>query len=276
MTPRAAALAFAASAVAAAAAFAHDFWLAPSSFRPKAGDEVSVRLLVGEDLTGESRKREEARIESFEARGPGDVAIPVGGRTGDDPAGRVKLPADGTWVVGFRSKPTAITVDARKFEDYLRHEGLDRIAQERERLGERERTGQELYARCAKAILCVGTGDPGEAGRRLGLRLEIVPETNPYRAAAGDEITFRTWFDDRPVEGLLVRGVPDASRKDAVEARTDAEGRVKLRLAHPGPWFVGGVHMIRSDAKRTYADWESFWASVTFDLAERPKPGAPR
>lgn len=264
------ALVISAIVLAAATALAHDFWLSPSSFRPKTDEEVTIRHLVGEHLEGESRKRNESRIETFVARGPGGAEVAVTGKTGDDPAGRVTCPADGTWVVGFRSKGTSISLEAEKFEAYLRDEGLGHVIEERERLGEREKKGLEFYSRQAKAILSAGKGEPGGHDRVLGLRLELVPDANPYRAAAGDEIAFRVLFEGKAIAGVLVRATSQAKPKEPVEARTDADGRVKLRLADAGMWFVGGVHMVRSDVKKTFADWESLWASVTFDLAARP------
>jgi uncharacterized GH25 family protein len=47
-----------------------------------------------------------------------------------------------------------------------------------------------------------------------------------------------------------------------LSARTDAEGRVRFRLPQGGMWLVKSVHMIPG-AK---ADWESYWASLTFEL----------
>ena len=62
----------------------------------------------------------------------------------------------------------------------------------------------------------------------------------------------------------MPRDTPDAR----VTARTDAQGRARLRLDRPGVWLVKAVHMIPAPAGAG-ADWESFWASLTF---ERPGP----
>jgi hypothetical protein len=56
-----------------------------------------------------------------------------------------------------------------------------------------------------------------------------------------------------------------------VSARSDKDGRVRLRLPHAGMWMVKAVHMIPAPAG-TQADWQSFWASLTFDL---PAAGGP-
>jgi uncharacterized GH25 family protein len=51
----------------------------------------------------------------------------------------------------------------------------------------------------------------------------------------------------------------------AVKGRTDANGRVSLRIAHGGFWLIKAVHM-EAAPPNAAVDWESWWASVTFDL----------
>ncbi len=52
-------------------------------------------------------------------------------------------------------------------------------------------------------------------------------------------------------------------------ARTDVHGRVRLPLGGAGVWMVKAVHMIPAPPG-SGADWESFWASLTFALPARP------
>ena len=52
-----------------------------------------------------------------------------------------------------------------------------------------------------------------------------------------------------------------------VSARSDAAGRVQLRLSEAGPWLIKAVHMVPAPAG-TERDWDSFWASLTFQLAD--------
>jgi uncharacterized GH25 family protein len=47
--------------------------------------------------------------------------------------------------------------------------------------------------------------------------------------------------------------------------RTDAAGRVRVPLSRSGVWLVKAVHMIPAPAGAD-ADWESIWASLTFEL----------
>lgn len=126
---------FAAVLAGAASAFAHDFWIEPSAWRPRAGDELAAALRVGDEFPGEPVARDDLRIERFELVGPSG-ATSFAGERGKDPAGRAKLADAGLHVLGYRSRRRYIELEAEKFEAYLREEGLERVVGERSRLGE--------------------------------------------------------------------------------------------------------------------------------------------
>src|SRR2546426_12476655 len=71
---------------------AHDFWIAPSTYRPNAGSLVGLRLLVGQAPLGDPVPREAAAIERFVVT-TGDAATLVPGRDGGDPAGILRVSA---------------------------------------------------------------------------------------------------------------------------------------------------------------------------------------
>ena len=71
-------------AILASPALAHDFWIEPSAYAPQPGDVVTLRLLVGERLAGESLPRNDAMTSSFVMSGP-EGTQPVAGRDGLDP-----------------------------------------------------------------------------------------------------------------------------------------------------------------------------------------------
>jgi hypothetical protein len=101
------------------------------------------------------------------------------------------------------------------------------------------------------------------ADRVLGLTLELIPEKNPYTLAARQELPVRLLYGGLPLSGAKVAAVPKDQPSRQVAARTDAQGRVRLPLGGPGVWLVKAVHMIAAP-QGSGADWESFWASLTF------------
>lgn len=251
----------------APAARAHDFWIEPSTFTPAPGEPVTLRLLVGERLAGEPLPRSDAMITSFVIVGP-EGTLPVRGRDGLDPAGIVTPAKPGLHVVGYRSRASNVELEPGKFASYLETEGLQRIASLRAARGETEAPAKERFSRCAKALLATGTGAASGADAPLGLTLELVAEKSPASLAPGDALPLRLTYDGQPIEGVLVSALSRTDPSANVAARTDAAGRVALKLATDGPWLVKAVHMIALPPGDE-AQWESFWASTTFALRPR-------
>ena len=251
-------------------AAAHDLWLEPSTFRPAPGIEVTAALLVGQEVQGESLLRNPMLIDRFVFRGEGPE-MPVGGAPGDDPAGSIRLSEPGLHWIGYQSYPYPVVLEAGKFEDYLRDEGLERIVEERARKGQSAAGVRERFYRCAKSLLDGAREKPPPWKSRVfdtpfGFTLELVPHKNPYALSPGSELPVSLSFRGKPIPNVLVVAMNKDAPDKRVSARTDAKGRVVLRLARPGMWLVKAVHM-EAAPPDAGVDWESWWASMTFDLA---------
>ena len=230
---------------------AHDFWIEPSTFTPAPGEIVKLTLRVGEHLEGDTVPRNDAKIERFEAVGAGDP-LRVVGMDGADPAGLIRPVESGGTIVVYRSLRSQVELDATKFAAYLELEGLPSV-----------KVGPEAFSRCAKALIAVdGKGSP-QFTKPVGLKLEIVPESDPYTLAAGAPLPVRVLFDGKPLRNVMVMALDSASAQEPQRIRTNAEGRARVNLPRSGMWLIKAVHMIPapSDAQAT---WESFWASLTF------------
>lgn len=244
--------------LAALPAAAHDFWIEPSTFKPPVGAVFTAALRVGQNFLGDPVPRSSQLIESFVVR---DAAgeRPVVGMENRDPAGYVRVATPGAAIIGYRSRPYPLTLEAAKFEDYLRQEGLDTILALRARRGESAKPDKEIFSRCAKALVVSGDGKPSGYDQPLGFRLELIPETSPF----GDKARFRLLFEGKPLAGALVTALPQTGTA-AIRARTDAQGRVEFAFPTLGVWLVKSVHMIPAPSD-SGADWESLWASFTFE-----------
>jgi uncharacterized GH25 family protein len=258
-------------------ALAHDFWLEPKTFGPEPGSILPVHVVVGSGLERSPFLREEEHIKRFVLVGPGGEK-PLVGRPGDDPAGYVRLDQLGFLIVGYRSNPARIDLEAEKFTAYLREEGLESVIEERDERGEALAAGRESYSRCAKAVLTVGPRPSEGFDRRLGFDLEIVPEVDPTHLARRDgtstfePLSVRVFHGEQGAAGILVgaRNLDDPSV--TLHVRADEEGRARLELPCAGRWLVKAVHMERAPAGSDH-EWSSLWASLTFDL--EPSPTAP-
>src|SRR5436190_11360726 len=238
-------------------AYAHDFWIEPSTFRPAAGDRVTAGLRVGQKLQGEAVPRIPPLVGRFVLDNAPMIGFP-----GSNPAGIAAVARPGFQWIGYQSNAYPVTLDAPKFEQYLRDEGLERIVDERAKKGQSGAQGRERFYRCAKALLDAGNTKTGTIDAPLGFTLELVPRKLPR---AGDELPLTLLFHGKPAANVLVVAMSKTDPDNAVRARTDARGRVMLRIAHGGFWLIKAVHIQRAPAD-SGVDWESWWASLTFEL----------
>jgi uncharacterized GH25 family protein len=245
---------------------AHDFWIEPSQFRASIGEPVQLTLRVGQDFGGDSLPYITDWFSDYRVIGPQEE-YPIEGIIGDDPAGEFTARTPGYYGIGYRSTQNFVELEPTKFHDYLAAEGLTEIIKRREENGQDDSSGRELYSRCAKSL--VKYGEPDSATRFdaiFGYTLELIPELNPYTLAPGDELAIRLLYESKPLEGVLIIAFTSDRPEHKLEARTDDAGRVELALPHSGIWLIKAVHMIARPPSDKEADWESFWASLTFYL----------
>src|SRR4051812_13088782 len=243
-------------------ASAHDFWIEPSTFHPAVGDRVTAALRVGQKLAGDPLPNIPPLIDRFMIRGA-NAERPVVGRAGADPAGIAFIAEGGLHWIGYQSNPYPVALEGAKFEDYLRDEGLERIIDARKKSGQSAAPGRERFYRCAKALL----ETPGVEAfdTPLGFTLELVPRANPYALKRARDLPLALTFRGKPIANVLVVAMSKDDPLRAIRARTDAKGRVTLPLAHAGFWLIKAVYMEAAPADAG-VDWESWWASITFEL----------
>ena len=259
----------AAVALGGATVAAHDLWIEPTAFLPQLGSVVGLRLRVGQDLMGDPVPRDPELIKEFVVA-DGAGRHQVVGRDGADPAGLLRIAAPGLHIVGYQSEPSRITLTAAKFNQYLTEEGLERIAAERARRNQTNAEAQDSFTRCAKSLLLSGAASATEGDRPLGFTLELVAERNPYLMNAGDELPVRLTYEQRPLEGALVVALNRRNPSAKIAARTDKDGRVRLRLPNGGMWLIKVVHIVPAQNN----EWASYWASLTFELKDPASPPA--
>jgi hypothetical protein len=184
------AAAFVVAAALGAALFAHDFWIEPSTFRPQVGETGTARPcgphLRASRLLASKLDRD---VRAFFSAG----TTPLDGRDGDDPASSIRITAPGLQFIGYRSHDYPVSIDAAKFEDYLKEEGLEEIAKVRATRGETQKPAREVFSRAAKALLDAGTSAGKSAkgfDRDLGFTLELLVDKNPYGSAPGSTLPF--------------------------------------------------------------------------------------
>src|SRR6478736_6880779 len=103
---------------------AHECWLQPATFAPVPGPTIGLTIQVGTNFQGEPKPFSSDRIAAlkhFSAAGSEDWTA----KANDRLQLPVKFEDAGTHVVIYDSKPSVVTLEAAKFEEYLREEGLE-------------------------------------------------------------------------------------------------------------------------------------------------------
>ena len=96
------------------------------------------------------------------------------------------------------------------------------------------------------------------------MAIEIVPETDPTRLVAGQELAARVLKDGYPLAGFPLMALA-AGQKTGSLAKTDSEGRVRFRLDRSGWWLLKGTELKR--APGSGSNWESHFATLTVFVA---------
>ena len=266
-------------ALVSASTTAHDFYIAPSSYRVAPGQSLGISLVITHGVETTTQPRALDRIIRFIYGGPELDSTPRGiaGAAGDDPAGVITLSDPGVYVVGYRSTNATIELPAESFNEYLREKGMDNVLAARTASGDTEAPGTEIYSRCAKTLVRVGDASVASpnATRDLGFTTELIPVTDPTIAPPNQPVSFRLMHEGAPVQDALVHLVrltdPPPPKAEGDEtpatdaARTDADGIATLTPDRAGVWRVNAVIM-RPAPDDADQDWESWWASVTFEI----------
>ena len=249
---------------ASASLSAHDFWIEPTGFMADIGRVLGVKLRVGQDFHGDPVPRSDALIGDFVVVDAGGRRQVVG-RDGSDPAGLLRVTSQGLMVIGYRSRPSPVTLPADKFSEYLKEEGLDAVIAARARSQASQRDGREIFSRAAKSLVRSGAMGSGAGDRALGFPIELVAERNPYQMRVGEPLPVRLTYNNAPLAGALVVAFNQRHPFHKLRVRSDRDGRAAFTIDEPGPWMVKAVHMVPASAGSN-ADWESFWASLTFEM----------
>jgi len=71
-------------------------------------------------------------------------------------------------------------------------------------------------------------------------------------------------YESKPLAGALVIAMHRDDPSLRLRVRSDAAGRASFKLPKAGVWMIKSVQMIAAPAASN-ADWESLWASLTFE-----------
>lgn len=248
--------------------FAHEFWLMPSQFRVKLNQPIGLTFYVGEDFTGElwgKKKERTLKLTHFESNNQKDLtALAIKSDSNDV---MLKFDKEGTQVLTLETKNSFIALEADKFNDYLKDDGIDNIYQLRQKNGDLDKPSRELYRRCAKTLIQVGDKTGKTFKKNTGMPLEIIPLQNPYTLKMGDKMTVQVLFEGKPLADKMILTWHKTATTKTIhqKLRTDAKGQMTFPLDKNGQWMVSTVHMIPL-MNNPDGNYQSYWGNLTFEF----------
>lgn len=256
---------------------AHEFWIAPVKFYYQVNDTLQLRLLVGENFTGENwgvGKEKLKRLELISAHAKQNILDLYSPDSLE--ATSVVLNNEGTQVIVFNNKGSYIELDAEKFNAYLIEDGLYNTIEWRKAHQQDTAKGKEWYQRSVKSIIQVGNKLSDMYRQPTGLPLDMIILKNPYSLNTETKCEVLVLFNGKPLQNSLVKLWRKTNTNVTMqEFKTNTAGKVKLTIVPEGNYMISAVHMERTDKLPEYllvqpsksgesADWQSFWGSLTF------------
>jgi uncharacterized GH25 family protein len=269
-TAMATALSLVLVAISVSIASAHDMFVKPARFFALENTEVLVRVLNGTFSKSEnSIARERVRdVSVVSPTGRARLDTSAWSAAGDTSTFRVRTAGTGTYVLGASTQPNVIALSAADFNLYLREDGIPDVLADRRRSGELERPAKERYHKHVKALIQVGSTRTDDFRTELGYPAELIPLSNPYSTGVGQVLRVRTLVDGTPTANqyVLYGGrTLDGARIVQRSVRSDSAGVASIPLRARGTWYVKFINMARLSGD-TAADYESKWATITFQL----------
>lgn len=245
---------------------AHEFWLQPKKYRYKVGEEMKVDFMVGENFTGEFWDLSVHKVEKAEIHFPGgssDLTKQVQPTKGNNLT--YKFAKEGTHLLTVQSNAAFIELDGEKFNEYLKEDGLDNIAELRKEKKEENKSSKEYYQRFVKLLVQSGGKPDNTYSKRANFPVEIMPLSNPYAIKSGDYLECRVLYQGKPSAHQLVKVWSHVGNRIFLQnIYTEDDGTLKFPISSTGPWMVSTVKMIPSE--KAGADYQSMWTSLVFGI----------
>jgi uncharacterized GH25 family protein len=252
----------------AAPVLAHDYWLLPETFTPTLNQAFKVRLYVGDEFKiEEERPFQKDRTPFFQlvsAEEQQDLTQTLTDK--QKPISTFTLTKPGTYTLVLDRNASTITLDAKKFNSYLKEDGLLDILALRKAQGTQNKPGRERYSRSIKTMFQVGEPELNIPLEPLKRQIEITPQQNPISLKPGDNFSVLVTFEGQPLANRPVTLLNQTKAKLRQEKATDNNGQVTFQVPTAGVWMVRLVYMRPCAVSCQKIDWESFWSSLTFAI----------
>ena len=239
---------------------AHNLWLGLDHYDQRVGDTAKVFLYMGHSLPFSDLGRPEKMKDFFYV----------------EPTGKKKNFILKKYDPKSFFNEVGVDLNIREDGTYLAVAAMKPLFVSKTPEGNKRKSKKELSnaISCrhveffAKAIFYAGK--PGGSAYKTVLKhtLEMIPQKDSCLLKSGDYLPVKVMFKGKPLAGELVYAtyVGFSTREEyPFTARTDADGIVKIRIIHPGIWWVKiPLKKIRED--KSECDVDQYAAILTFEV----------
>ncbi len=244
----------------------HEFWLQSKKFKYALNEEMNVDFLVGENFEGEPWDLKKNKIEKLElSHLTKTIDLRPQVKADEKIKLKYKFSEEGTYLLSMQSNEAYIELEAEKFNDYLKEDGLENALDIRTKTNTLDKSSKEFYSRYVKLLVQAGSKVDNSFKKKTGMRIEIIPNQNPYLLKSGDYLQCLVLFDGKPSAHQMVKVWNKIGNTTFQQNNyTENDGTLKFPISSKGPWMVSTVVMIPS--VKPGSDWQSFWSSLVFGV----------
>lgn len=252
----------------AAQALAHDTWLAPARFRLKTPATVTLSLSSGMEFPKleHAIKSDRVVVAKMQTDSGKPADLPAGVESSNALMFRARA-AKGVTMFWAVLNPRPSELKPEQVREYVGHLG---ITDPEGTIAAWEKKGSTKlayrYMKHAKTFVRAGRAGGGQAwSKPAGMRLELVPQTDPTRVGPGGTLQFQLLDQGKPRGRYPVSVIHDGATSAFT---TDAEGHVAIEVRKPGPYLVRATTLEASAAPDT--EWDVYFTTLVFEAQPRP------
>ncbi|MFI5187245.1 MAG: DUF4198 domain-containing protein [Chitinophagales bacterium] len=243
-----------------------EFWIQPDKFIYKRTEPVNIKFLMGENFNGDNWTGDKDKINCLQLYFDDVADKNLDANFGNDPGDSLQLAMidEGTVMIALNTKNSFVDLDAEKFNQYLKDNGLSDALEYREKNGDTVKNGHEQYQRSVKTIFQVGNNFTNIYNKKTDLPLDIIPLDHPYNVMKDGDFRLQVFFMGEKLKNTKIKIWHKLDDKVSVQdTATDEEGQVKFFLSPRGEWMVSCIKMIQLE-NDPQAEWQSYRGSLTW------------
>lgn len=252
--------------------YAHDFWLEPDQFQSSEPRSINLKFKVGhkDDVSHWGLRWDRiVGLRVYSENQVADMAASIIPKNGIIPgSARTEVLSNGTHIIGFESYHSFSELEANRFNNYAKKEGLSLILSDRKYRNASETSGKEIYSRKAKSIVQIGDEFTPNVTQPIGQTLEIVPVDHPYSLDKSNSLRVKVLFKGEALPAATIDLTPLHSSTAKFQSYlTDSEGLATFESPADGSYrlnVVWGVPISRHPK----ADFETYFSSLTVGKIE--------